>query len=185
MRDAKPKWFLLLGLDALPWGELPAHPEILETRAMALWRFVAGQAQLMVVPVSAAMLHYHAAESYENLARTIERHTEVPLDDLVRHLESTGYIRAEMVEAPGQFAFRGGIVDVFPAEAVRPVRIELLGDTVESLREFDPDTQAIGESGDANYCRPGGIDGAGERGYCWRRRCDGKIATAVGNTNNF
>ncbi len=131
----------LPGLDALPWGELPAHPEILETRAMALWRFVAGQAQLMVVPVSAAMLHYHAAESYENLARTIERHTEVPLDDLVRHLELTGYIRAEMVEAPGQFAFRGGIVDVFPAEAVRPVRIELLGDTVESLREFDPDTQ--------------------------------------------
>ena len=132
---------LLPGLDALPWGELPAHPEILETRAMALWRFVAGQAQLMIVPVSAAMLHYHPAESYENLARTIERHTEVPLDDLVRHLESTGYIRAEMVEAPGQFAFRGGIVDVFPAEAVRPVRIELLGDTVESLREFDPDTQ--------------------------------------------
>src|SRR6266436_4412035 len=46
-----------------------------------------------------------------------------------------------MVELPGQFAIRGGIVDVFSAEAPRPVRIELLGDTVESVREFDPRTQ--------------------------------------------
>src|SRR5690348_1258182 len=46
-----------------------------------------------------------------------------------------------MVELPGQFAMRGGIVDVFSAEAPRPVRIELLGDTVESVREFDPRTQ--------------------------------------------
>jgi transcription-repair coupling factor (superfamily II helicase) len=132
---------LLPGLDALPWGELPPHPEILETRAMALWRFVTGQAQVLLAPVSAAMLRYHAADTYAELARTVERHAELPLEDLVRHLDSTGYVRAEMVEAPGQFAFRGGIVDVFPPEALRPVRIELLGDTVESIREFDPDTQ--------------------------------------------
>src|SRR5260370_34773282 len=46
-----------------------------------------------------------------------------------------------MVELPGQFAIRGGIVDVFSPEAARPVRIELLGDSVESVREFDPRTQ--------------------------------------------
>src|SRR3979490_767097 len=46
-----------------------------------------------------------------------------------------------MVEMPGQFTVRGGIVDVFPAEAERPVRLELFGDSVESLREFDPNTQ--------------------------------------------
>jgi transcription-repair coupling factor (superfamily II helicase) len=132
---------LLPSLDALPWGELPPHPEILETRAMALWRFVTGQAQVLLAPVSAAMLRYHTAESYAALAFMVERHADVPLEDLVRHLDSTGYARAEMVEAPGQFAFRGGIVDVFPPEAVRPVRVELLGDTVESIREFDPATQ--------------------------------------------
>jgi transcription-repair coupling factor (superfamily II helicase) len=132
---------LLPGLDALPWGELPPHPEILEMRAMALWRFVTGQAQVLLAPVSAAMLRYHAAETYAALAYMVERHAEVPLEDLVRHLDSTGYVRAEMVEAAGQFAFRGGIVDVFPPEAPWPVRIELLGDTVESIREFDPETQ--------------------------------------------
>src|ERR1700688_5234545 len=46
-----------------------------------------------------------------------------------------------MVEMPGQFTVRGGIVDIFPAEAERPVRLELFGDSVESLREFDPNTQ--------------------------------------------
>src|SRR2546426_4963072 len=46
-----------------------------------------------------------------------------------------------MVELPGQFAVRGGIIDVFSPESARPVRIELLGDTVESVREFDPRTQ--------------------------------------------
>ncbi len=52
-----------------------------------------------------------------------------------------GYELHDMVEMPGQFTVRGGIVDVFPAEAERPVRLELFGDTVESLREFDPNTQ--------------------------------------------
>lgn len=131
----------LPSLDAMPWAELPPHPEILETRAMSLWRFVTGQAQVLLAPVGAAMLRYQAPETYAGLARNIERHAELPLEDLIRDLESTGYARAEMVEMPGQFAFRGGIVDVFPPEAMRPVRIELLGDTVESLREFDPATQ--------------------------------------------
>jgi len=132
---------LLPGLGGLPWSDLPIHPEILETRALALWRFVTGQAQVLLAPVSAAMLRYRAAENYAALARTVEQATVLPLEDLVRHLQATGHERTEMVETPGQFAYRGGIVDVFPPEAPRPVRIELLGDTVESIREFDPETQ--------------------------------------------
>ena len=65
----------------------------------------------------------------------------MPLDDLLLYLGSVGYTRTEMVELPGQFAVRGGIIDVFSPESQRPVRIELLGDTVESVREFDPRTQ--------------------------------------------
>ncbi len=65
----------------------------------------------------------------------------VSLDDLVAHLRRVGYESHDMVEMPGQFTVRGGIVDVFPAEAERPVRLEFFGDSVESLREFDPNTQ--------------------------------------------
>src|SRR6202007_1025882 len=59
----------------------------------------------------------------------------------VAHLRRVGYESHDTVEMPGQFTVRGGIVDVFPAEAERPVRLEFFGDSVESLREFDPNTQ--------------------------------------------
>src|SRR5438034_7198685 len=71
------------------------------------------------------------------MSRTSAKDTEIPHEQLISHLGSVGYTRTEMVELPGQFAVRGGIIDVFSPEAARPVRIELLGDTVESVREFD------------------------------------------------
>ncbi len=133
--------FLLPDLDVMPGGEIPPHPEILETRALALWRFATGQAQVLVASVGAALLRYKSSESYAGLASTVIRGSDLALDLLLQRLEGTGYARSDMVETPGQFASRGGIVDVFPPEAVRPIRVELLGDTVESLREFDTGTQ--------------------------------------------
>src|SRR5260370_8458870 len=67
--------------------------------------------------------------------------TEIPLEELIAHFGSVGYTRTEMVEMPGQFAVRLGFVDLFPPESPRPVRLELLRDTVESVRELDPRTQ--------------------------------------------
>jgi transcription-repair coupling factor (superfamily II helicase) len=75
------------------------------------------------------------------LTKTLAKDTEIGHEELITHLGSVGYTRTEMVELPGQFAVRGGIIDVFSPEAPRPVRIELLGDTVESVREFDARTQ--------------------------------------------
>src|SRR5262249_3299840 len=62
-------------------------------------------------------------------------------DLLVEALDEGGYRREDPVSAPGQAARRGGILDVFPPDRESPVRIEFLGDTVESLRTFDPETQ--------------------------------------------
>ena len=132
---------LLPALDTLPWQNLSPHPEILETRAVTLWRFATGQAQLVVAPVAAAQMRLREAEFYRGLARSVARDEDVSLDDMVAHLASVGYERRETVEMPGQFAVRGGILDVFSPESPRPVRLELLGDTAESLREFDPGTQ--------------------------------------------
>ncbi len=127
--------------EVLPYENLSPHPEISEARAAALWRFASGDADVLVAPVTAALFRLREAEFYRRLARTVERDQEIALDDFVSHLATVGYERREIVEMPGQFALRGGIVDVFSAEAPRPVRFELLGDTVESLREFDPNTQ--------------------------------------------
>ncbi|HEV3219728.1 MAG TPA: transcription-repair coupling factor [Candidatus Acidoferrales bacterium] len=131
----------LPSLSAMPWDEIPPHPAILEARSMALWRMATGQAQIVVASVAATIMKYQSAESYEGLGRTVARDIEISLDEFLEHLDATGYVRAELADMPGQYASRGGIVDVFPPEAANPVRIELVGDTVESLREFHPDTQ--------------------------------------------
>jgi transcription-repair coupling factor (superfamily II helicase) len=127
--------------DVLPYDKRSPHPDISEARAVALWRLATGEAQVALVPVAAARMRLRDAEFYRGLARTLERGHDFPLDGLMAHLGSAGYERHEMVEMPGQFAVRGGILDVFTPEALRPVRLEFFGDTLESLREFDPNTQ--------------------------------------------
>ncbi len=128
-------------LDALPWQEVSSHAEILETRAVTLWRYTSGLARVVVAPIAAARMRLADAAAYSAQARTLARDQEVSLEEFVAHLRRVGYESHDMVEMPGQFTIRGGIVDVFPAEAERPVRLELFGDSVESLREFDPNTQ--------------------------------------------
>src|ERR1700676_524053 len=131
----------LPAFDTLPWQSQSPHADILERRAATLFRLTDGQISLLVAPVSAALWRYQDPYVYLSLARTLATDTEIPLEDLLTHLGSVGYTRTEMVEMPGQFAVRGGIIDVFSPESPRPVRVELLGDTVESVREFDPRTQ--------------------------------------------
>src|SRR5450432_568223 len=131
----------LPAFDTLPWQQQSPHPDILERRAATLFRLADGQISLVIAPVAAAMWRYQDPYVYLSLARALARDVEVPLGQLTTHLASVGYTRTEMVELPGQFAVRGGIVDVFSPESPRPVRIELLGDTIESVREFDPRTQ--------------------------------------------
>src|SRR5450432_843125 len=132
---------VLPSFDSLPWDSQSAHADILERRASTLYRLANGEVSLVIAPIAAALWRYLDPYVYLTLAKTLSKDTEIPHEELITHLGSTGYARAEMVELPGQFAIRGGIVDVFSPEAPRPVRIELLGDTIESVREFDPRTQ--------------------------------------------
>jgi len=67
--------------------------------------------------------------------------TRIALEEVVARLAAGGYERTDLVNAPGEMAVRGGLVDVFPSTEDRPVRIEWIGDDVESIREFDLDTQ--------------------------------------------
>ena len=131
----------LPAFDTLPWQSQSPHADILERRAATLFRLADGQISLVIAPIAAAIWRYQDPYLYLSLARTLTRDAEIPLEELLLHLGSVGYTRTEMVELPGQFAVRGGIVDAFSPESLRPVRIELLGDTVESVREFDPRTQ--------------------------------------------
>lgn len=127
--------------EVLPYDRQSPHAEISEARASALWRLTRGEADLVVAPVAAAIWRLREAQFYSSLAVALARGEDIPREEFLQHIASVGYEPAELVEMPGQFAVRGGIIDVFPPEAERPVRLELLGDTLESIREFDANTQ--------------------------------------------
>jgi transcription-repair coupling factor (superfamily II helicase) len=132
---------VLPAFDNLPWDSQAPHADILERRAATLYRLANGEVSLVIAPMAAALWRYQDPYVYLTLAQILAKDSEVSHEALIKHLGSIGYARTEMVDLPGQFAVRGGIIDVFSPEALRPVRIELLGDTVESVREFDPRTQ--------------------------------------------
>lgn len=127
--------------DVLPFQNLSPHPEIQEQRAIALWKMATGEASIVLVPAMAASSRLRDAEFYSQLARIVRREETLDVSSLTAHLNSVGYTTTDVVEMPGEYALRGGILDVYSPENDRPVRIELFGDEVESIRKFDPGTQ--------------------------------------------
>ncbi len=127
--------------DVLPFEHLSPHSEVQESRAAALWKIATDAASIVIAPVEAAAQKLFQPSYYAGLARTLKRGEEHDLDELTTHLSSVGYDAVDLVEMPGQYTRRGGILDVYSPEAERPVRLEFFGDEVESLRRFDPDTQ--------------------------------------------
>src|ERR1700746_1129442 len=127
--------------DVLPFQNLSPHPELQEERATALWKIATGKASIVVSPIAATAVLQRSAEYYTDLARTLRRGESFDVDNLLAHLNTVGYTAADVVEMPGEYALRGGILDVYSPEAERPVRIEFFGDEVESIRRFDPASQ--------------------------------------------
>ena len=140
--------------DVLPFQNLSPHPEIQEERATALWKIATGAVSLVVAPIAATTIRLASAEYYTDLARTIRRGETFDTEALVEHLNTVGYNAADVVEMPGQYALRGGILDVYSPEADRPVRVEFFGDEVESIRKFDPATQRSSSPADEALLLP-------------------------------
>src|SRR5271166_3269040 len=127
--------------DVLPFQNLSPHPELQEERATALWKIATGKASIVVTPVAATAILLRSADYYTDLARILRRGESFDVDNLLAHLNTVGYTSADVVEMPGEYALRGGILDVYSPEAERPVRIEFFGDEVDSIRRFDPTSQ--------------------------------------------
>jgi len=127
--------------DVLPFENMSPHAEIQEARAKSLWKITTGAARIAIVPVSAALMKLNSPEFYFDLAQVFRRGETVDVEKIVAHLNTVGYTKTDVVEMPGEYALRGGILDVYPPEADRPLRVEFFGDEVESIRKFDPGTQ--------------------------------------------
>jgi transcription-repair coupling factor (superfamily II helicase) len=131
----------LPGYDVLPFENLSPHPEIQEARATALWKIATGSASVVITTVAATALRLRNTAFYADLAKVVRRGEILDPETLLEHLRTVGYNQTDVVEMVGDFAHRGGLLDVYPPELDRPVRLELFGDEIESIRKFDPNTQ--------------------------------------------
>jgi transcription-repair coupling factor (superfamily II helicase) len=133
--------FLYPQRESLPYEEGEPHLEIGGARVEALEALLSGRARLMVTTARAMQELSPAVEGLRDLRLEIKAGDTVKLPELSTRLEEMGFERVATVEEVGQFALRGGIVDVFGFGTPEPARIELLGDEVDSIRFFDILTQ--------------------------------------------
>jgi transcription-repair coupling factor (superfamily II helicase) len=124
-----------------PFRGLPRHPEAALRRAAAVHAALRGRLSALVASPAGLLRPILAPRLFETRVIVIESGEDLTPEILLEALDEGGYRREDPVSAPGQVARRGGILDVFPPDRETPVRIEFLGDTVESLRTFDPETQ--------------------------------------------
>ncbi|HCY83695.1 MAG TPA: transcription-repair coupling factor [Desulfobacteraceae bacterium] len=131
------------GYNILPFKSLSYHRETSTSRLAALSRIMdGGTAPYLVVTHVDTLLQYLIPRKVvSNVSELLMANEETDRDSLVANLEAGGYSRVSLVEDPGEYAVRGGILDVFSPGEDKPVRIEFFGDLVESIRTFSPFTQ--------------------------------------------
>jgi transcription-repair coupling factor (superfamily II helicase) len=132
---------LLPAWDALPYEGMDPAPEVAARRADALGRLRAAKGAFVLVAPYLAAMQVVPPTLGTVVPLQLAAGVELAPDALAERLSELGYVRVDVVEHRGEFAVRGGVVDVFPGVARRPARLEYWGDEIERLREFSPSTQ--------------------------------------------
>ncbi|MDR1701153.1 MAG: transcription-repair coupling factor [Sporomusaceae bacterium] len=135
------KILILPPLDIVTFAAAAKSIELSAARLDVLSRLLRGE-ELIVLAESASVLQKTASrEDFLNSRVSLQYGEAVNRADIITSLVNFGYERVDETSSPGQFSVRGGILDVFAINADLPVRAEFFGDEIDSLREFDPNTQ--------------------------------------------
>jgi transcription-repair coupling factor (superfamily II helicase) len=124
-----------------PFRGLPRHADASQRRAAALHAARHAGLRALVASPAGLLRPVLAPHLFDTRVVSVGVGEDMTPEILLEALDEGGYRREDPVTAPGQVARRGGILDIFPPDADSPVRLEFLGDTVESLRRFDPGSQ--------------------------------------------
>lgn len=141
--------------ETLPYDRFSPHPDIISQRLAALHRLPTLKRGLVIVPVQ-TLLQQLAPRSYViGGSFDLKVGQRLDLEAEKRRLESAGYRNVPQVMDPGDFAVRGGLLDVFPMGADEPLRVELLDEDIDSIRAFDPESQRSLDKVEAVHMLPG------------------------------
>ncbi len=138
-----------------PYADAQPDRRAAMLRASTLFHMARGEPWSFVVTTAAALVR-RVVPPAPLLDAGVQVMVAEPLDvlALAEHLTMAGYLRVPVVEDPGSFAVRGGLVDVWPPALEQPLRIDLEGDLVASIREVDPGTQRSGDSIERAWIAP-------------------------------
>ncbi len=142
--------------DCLPYDRVSPNPAVVSERIATLSRLLesATGPRVVITTVNAAVQKIPPQTVFLDASLTVKAGGTVKPEKLIAFLESRGYARADTVMEPGEYAVRGGIIDIFPSGESDPLRLDFFGDTVESVRRFDPATQRSTEKAQGFSLRP-------------------------------
>ncbi|MCC7280884.1 MAG: transcription-repair coupling factor, partial [Acetobacteraceae bacterium] len=142
--------------DCLPYDRVGPNAEITARRVATLARLADNGAARAIVltTVNALCQKVPPPEAFRGASLTLARGRKNPPQTLIGFLGSHGYIRAGTVMEPGEYAVRGGLVDLWPAGREEPVRLDFFGDELEAIRPFDPLSQRSSGSTERLELRP-------------------------------
>ncbi len=130
--------------DTVPYDRIGPNREIVSRRIAALARLAATSRKdptLVVTTVNAILQRLPPREFIRRSIKTIAPGQRLDMGQLIQRLNLAGFTRSGAVMEPGEYAVRGGILDLFPPGRSTPVRLDFFGDTLEHIKAFDPDTQ--------------------------------------------
>ena len=124
-----------------PYQDVAPSLGVVRDEIRALGMLIDGAADLLVVPSRALFQRLPRAEDFRARIIRMAEGDELDMRELLQQLVENGFVRTDLVGEAGEFAFRGGILDLFPPNLAQPVRVELFGDTIDTLRWFDVESQ--------------------------------------------
>ena len=129
------------GFEADPYRGLSPHPALSEARAAALARLLNFEAGFVVTTLHSLVSRIPSPTRFRQFGRHLEVGQSESMEGIIGYLRQAGYVREEPVSEEGEFARRGGILDIFSPLMPHPLRVEFFGDEIDSIRLFDPATQ--------------------------------------------
>ncbi|HEX8408698.1 MAG TPA: transcription-repair coupling factor [Thermoanaerobaculia bacterium] len=129
-----------------PYQDVAPALGVVREEIRALGMLIDGAADMLVIPTRALFQRLPRAEDFRARIIRMAEGDDLDMRELLQQLVENGFVRTDLVGEAGEFAFRGGILDLFPPNTGQPVRVELFGDTIDSLRWFDVETQRSGDA---------------------------------------
>lgn len=130
-----------LDWETLPYDSFSPHQDLVSKRLNTLYTLIQKNVDILIVAVTTVLYRLVPPEFIAAHTFFFQERDKIEETNLYEQLLLANYTRVTQVTAPGQFCIRGGLIDLFPMGSVNPYRIDLFGDEIESIRNFDIDTQ--------------------------------------------